>query len=289
MEIRVSVVLPVYNQAHYLPAALEGVFAQIYRDYELILVDDGSTDSTAEVLAEYAERHRFEILTQENQGLARALNAGFARARGAYLTWTSSDNIMLPEMLEELAQALDGDPSVGLVYADRYLMDERGVDLGLYPAPEYDPYLLLHANLVHCCFLYRRECMERVGGYDPEFVYSEDWEYWIRISQYYRMKRVPQALYRYRYHGTSMTSELIRGTSRNMKYVDFAGHIRRRMPVRWYVGKLKWWWLRLAVRDHPLMTERAAVRSLTVRASGVEDQRVAEHDCNGIAAHGPAE
>ena len=195
MTTRVSIVLPTYNQAHYLPAALDGVFAQTYPDYELIVVNDGCTDETPTILADYFQRYDFIVIEQENQGLPMALNAGFAQARGEYLTWTSSDNAMLPEMLSVLVQALDEDPSVGLAYADFYLMDHEGRDWGRFNTVEYDPYWLLYTNLVHCSFLYRRECMERVGGYDPEFVYGEDWEYWIRISQYYRMKRVPQVFF----------------------------------------------------------------------------------------------
>jgi len=254
----VSVVLPVYNQAGYLPAALDSVFAQTYLHYELIVVDDGSTDATPQVLADYQQRHAFTVIRQANQRLPRALNTGFAAARGEYLTWTSSDNVMLPDMLAVLAHALDEDPAVGLVYSDRYLMDDAGNDLGRFDLPDYDPYLLLHTNLVHCCFLYRRACLEQVGGYDPAFIYGEDWEYWIRISQCFRMKRVPQALYRYRLHRSSMTSELARGTARHMGYAEFSSRMRRRMFVRWTIGKLKWWWLRLAHQGHPAVAGRAA-------------------------------
>lgn len=269
MKPRVSIVLPTYNQAHYLPEALNSVFAQTYRDVELLVVNDGSTDATAAVLADYQQRHEFTVIMQENQGLPCALNAGFAQTYGDYLTWISSDNVMLPEMLSALVEALDKDPSFGLVYADRYLMNEEGRDLGRFNTSDYDPYLLLHANLVHCCFLYRRECMERVGGYDPEFIYGEDWEYWIRISRYYRMKHVPQALYRYRLHGTSMTSELVLGIALNMSYAEFAARIRRRMPVRWCIGKLKWWWLRLSCKNHPLVAERRAWQQAIAQAAGL--------------------
>lgn len=268
MTAKVSIVLPTYNQAHYLPAALEGVYAQTYPHYELIVVNDGSTDDTPEVLADYQQRHRFTVITQENQGLPRALNAGFAQAQGDYLTWTSSDNIMLPEMLSVLVHALDEDPSVGLVYADFYLMDDEGRDLGRFNTVAYDFYWLLYTNLVHCCFLFRRECMEQVGGYDPEFLYSEDWEYWIRISQHYRMKRVPQALYRYRLHGISMTGELKRGTAPDMGYAEFAARIRRRMPVRWYVSRLKRWWVWIRRKPHPVVTERTAWLQATVQGVG---------------------
>ncbi|MGC8880108.1 MAG: glycosyltransferase family 2 protein, partial [Anaerolineae bacterium] len=151
MDSLVSIVLPTYNQAHYLGQALDGVFWQTYRHFELIVVDDGSTDGTAAVLEKYRDRPEMQVISQTNQGLPRALNVGFAHARGKYLTWTSSDNIMLPDMLSVLVESLSRDQSVGLVYADFYLMDENGNELGLFKTVEYDPYLLLHINLVHCC------------------------------------------------------------------------------------------------------------------------------------------
>ncbi len=99
----VTVVMPVYNQAHFLPQALDSVFAQTYPHMELIVVDDGSTDATPDVLAEFQRHHRFTVIRQTNQRLPAALNTGFANANGDYLTWTSSDNEMLPDMLAVLA------------------------------------------------------------------------------------------------------------------------------------------------------------------------------------------
>jgi len=258
MSKLVSVVMPTYNQAHFLPEALEGVFTQTYPNYELIVVDDGSADDTTRVLSDYRRRNEFVVVSQVNQRLPRALNAGFSLASGSYLTWTSSDNIMLPRMLEVLVQAMEADHRFGLVYADRFLIDEAGNNLGRFDLPDYDPHLLLHTNLVHCCFLFRRECMQRVGSYDPQFVYGEDWEYWIRISQYWRMRRVPEALYKYRLHHSSMTSEMLRGTADNLAYTEFARRMRGRMPVRWFVGRLKWRWLRQFQPDHPAVSDRAA-------------------------------
>lgn len=266
----VSVVLPVYNQAAYLPAAIDSVLGQTYRDFELIAVDDGSTDDTPTVLDSYDTRQGFTCVRQDNQGLPRALNAGFARARGLYLTWTSSDNVMLPNMLEVLVRVLESSPSIGLAYADRFFMDEEGRDLGRFNVPGYDPYLLLHVNLVHCCFLYRRACMERIGGYDPDFIYGEDWEYWIRMSQYFGMMRVPQALYRYRLHGGSMTSELVKGTADAIRYPEFARRIRKRMPARWMIGKLKWWWLRSRHPDHAAVAARRSWIEAAAQAASRE-------------------
>jgi glycosyltransferase involved in cell wall biosynthesis len=267
MTPQVSMVLPTYNQAHFLTEALDSIFAQTQADFELIVVNDGSTDNTAAVLAAYQQRHAFTLIEQENRGLPTALNVGFQRARGVYLTWTSSDNVLLPNMLEELSRALDRNPAVGLVYADRYLITDDGLELGRFDLPEYDPFLLLHVNLVHCCFLYRRECMTRVGLYDPEFIYGEDWEYWIRIAHHFRMQHVPAALYRYRVHETSMTSDLVRGTARSMKHHEFSRRIRQRSPLRWYLGKLKWWWLRLAQPQHLAFADRATWLAVATRAA----------------------
>ena len=271
-EPLLSIIVPVYNEAGTIAAVLDRLrTVPLPVPREIIVVNDGSTDATADVLASHQAQQGFTVINQSNQGLPNALNAGFARAQGEYLTWTSSDNIMLPDMLQVLASALDQNPSVGLVYADRYFITEEGANLGRFNLPDYDPHLLLHVNTVHCCFLYRRDCMERVGQYDPAFIYGEDWEYWIRISQYYRMKHIPAALYCYRLHKTSMTSDLVRGRARSIGFQEFSARVRRRMPARWYLGKLKWWWIRMTAPQHPAVAERAAWLQAAARIAGQTD------------------
>ncbi len=256
MSRLVSIVLPTYNQVNYLSLSVESILAQTYRNFELIIVNDGSTDDTVKLLESYTNIPYIKIINQNNQRLPGALNAGFNQAKGQYLTWTSSDNLMHPEMLQILVAKLDAVPEVGLVYADRFLIDEDGVNLGEFCLPDYDPYLLLHMDIIHCCFLYRRECQEKVGFYDPAFVYAEDWEYWIRISQYYKMKHIPKSLYYYRVHKRSMTSEIVRGSADKMKFAKFSAIIRKRMPWKWGVGKIRWWWIKLTNPSHPIISER---------------------------------
>lgn len=236
----VSIVLPTYNQARFLPAALGSILKQTFRDFELIVVNDGSTDRTAAILDSYRRRHRIRVITQSNQGLPTALNTGFADAQGQYLTWTSSDNILLPTMIEVLSRELEDHPSVGVVYSDWYFIDEDGEVLTAFETLDYDQYLLLYANIVHCSFLFRRECMDRAGLYDPELEYGEDWEYWIRLSRFTQMKRVPQALYCYRLHKRSMTSDLVQGRVKESGYDKFAPRIRQGSPLAWYYAKIKW-------------------------------------------------
>lgn len=242
MSPLVSIVLPTYNQARYLPAALDGIFSQTYRNWELIVVNDGSTDETPAVLAEYQRRYEFTLISQANGGLPNALNVGFARARGEYLTWTSSDNITKPAMLDVLVASLDAHPEMGLVYADWDVIDEAGHVVARAYSCEHDRPLLFMANYVNACFLYRRECAERVGLYDDHVRGGEDWDYWLRISKHYPLLHVPESLYEYRVHGESLTArsgQLVQ-EGRLVGYQGFSATWRRREPFVWWYGKVKW-------------------------------------------------
>ena len=249
---KISVVMPTYNQARFLPEALDGILRQTLRDFELIVVNDGSTDATARVLAEYQQRHGFTVIQQENRKLPSALNAGFSIARGQYLTWTSSDNVMLPEMLQVLAAALDHNPQVGLVYADWEWMDDHGAPLGAVRTLDYDAHLLMRINYVNACFLYRRKCQDRLGLYDPEYIYAEDWEYWFRLSKHFKLMRVPRVLYQFRLHSGSLTESDVkkRERGRSIGYDRLQARFRAH-PWAWYLSKVKWEWLRLRAGQDP--------------------------------------
>ncbi len=236
----ISIILPTYNQANYLPQALDSIFIQTLQDFELIVVNDGSTDDTESVLKNYAKTHNFKIIEQVNQGLPRALNTGFLLAKGQYFTWTSSDNILLPTMLEKLCYALEQEPDLGVIYADWIFINDRGQELRQYQTLDFDRSLLLQFNFVHCCFLFRREVYEKIGGYDPDYIYSEDWEFWIRASRHFKMKHLSETLYKYRIHSKSMTTEIINnGAQQHVRYPEFANRIKQQFPIDWYLGKIK--------------------------------------------------
>ncbi len=240
---RVSVVMPTYNQANYLPMALESVLAQTWRDYELIVVNDGSTDDTPRILDDYQARHGFVVIHQLNQKLPSALNTGFRAARGELLTWTSSDNQMLPEMLTELVKALDAAPEVGLVYADWEVIDDDGQFTRTVRTLDFDRHLLMRINFVNACFLYRRACQEAVGLYDPEYLYAEDWEYWLRIAQRFKIQRVPKVLYQYRAHPQSLTATVVAPQAKQRPGKAKLAALLRARKKDWYISKLKWEWL----------------------------------------------
>jgi glycosyltransferase involved in cell wall biosynthesis len=202
----VSIVLPTYNGARYLREAIESCLAQMYKNWELIVVDDCSQDATPQIIAEYMERDlRIRSIRHEsNKKLPRALNTGHTAARGEYLTWTSDDNRLLAPALEELTAYLDQHPAIGLVYADSVLIDEAGRRVREYPS--HPASQLAYMNAVGPCFLYRRAVYQSVGSYDPQLFMAEDYDYWLRVYRRFEIARLPRTLYEYRWHGQSLTN-----------------------------------------------------------------------------------
>ena len=220
----VSIVLPVHNGARYLRQSVDSVLAQDYRDWELIAVDDGSTDDTPHILESYAADPRVRIIRQENQRLPAALTAGFAAARGEFYTWTSDDNIMMPDQLTELTTFLKEKPDVEMVYADEYVIDEDGQlaenstfcpgyqippGSAVISRPQ-DPGELnfVSNNYIGGCFLYRAWAGKILGEYERSLFGFEDYDYWMRMNALFRISHlgIRKPLYRYRIHCSSLTA-----------------------------------------------------------------------------------
>jgi glycosyltransferase involved in cell wall biosynthesis len=202
----VSVILPTHNGSKYLREAVDSCLAQTYQRWELILVDDCSTDATPMIIEEYVARDpRIRSIRHEtNLKLPAALNTGHAAALGEYLGWTSDDNRFLPNALEEMVLFLEEQREVGLVYTDCVLIDEEGRRGGEYPAQP--PSRLAYQNALSACFLYRRGVYEAVGAYDAAQFLAEDYDYWLRIYRQFELAPLHKVLYEYRLHEQSLTS-----------------------------------------------------------------------------------
>jgi hypothetical protein len=203
---RVSIVLPSFNGSRHLDEAVASVVAQTFKDWELVLVDDGSSDDTGARMEAWARRDpRIRALRlSPNRGLPAALNEGFRHARGELFTWTSDDNLYLPGALERMAEHLERSDDVDLVYADYLLFSDAGGERRSYV---FSQRLLALRGTVGCCFLYRRDVHEELRGFDEQLFLAEDYDFWLRASTRFRFEAIHDLLYRYRVHDASLTKQ----------------------------------------------------------------------------------
>ena len=212
----VSVIIPAFNQGHYLGEAIQSVLDQTYPDFELIVVDDGSTDKTAQVACSFSDP-RVHYIHQENRGLSAARNTGILRSSGEYLTFLDSDDRFLADKLETLVNAMQQNPVLGFVAGQAVLIDENGLPLGKVfntPLPKNPVHLLLWNPLHVCSVLLRREWQEKVGLFDESLQAYEDWDMWLRLARVgCRMGWVPHPVSFYRFHTRQMTRDKDRMTN----------------------------------------------------------------------------
>jgi glycosyltransferase involved in cell wall biosynthesis len=214
----ISVVIPTLNRAALLPDAIRSVLAQTRSDFELLVVDDGSQDDTVSVVDEFAASDgRIRLLRQpRTMGISAALNRALAEARGTFVGRVDSDDIWLPDFLAATTACLEARPAAGVVYTRASAMDRHGKPLpklaraqrGGPMARPGDAFgsLLLGDFTCNIAMLARRECFERVGGYDETLIANEDWDVWVRIARHAPFVFLDRVLARYRMHPGSITN-----------------------------------------------------------------------------------
>ena len=204
--IDISIVLPTYNGAKYLRESIESCLAQTFRNWELIIVNDYSTDESGAIAEEYAAKdERIRVIHNEtNLKLPVSLNVGFRQARGEYLTWTSDDNLFLPHALQVMLEFLRGHSEHIMVCTPYERIDIEGKRLNRVYVPL--KHHILGGSCIGACFLYHRSVLETIGEYDPDWFLVEDYEYWLRIASKYTIGIVDHVSYLYREHPQSLTS-----------------------------------------------------------------------------------
>jgi glycosyltransferase involved in cell wall biosynthesis len=211
MNPRVSIVMPAYNYGRYLAGAVQSVLAQTFADWELLIVDDGSTDHTADVVRPFLADPRVRYLPQANQGPAVARNNGIAQARGQFVAFLDADDRWLPPKLERQLALIEKRLAVGLVYAPRRVIDPEGREREYRQPAMYRGRVLAELfrdNFV--CFssvLVRREALSRAGGFDTKVAHSEDWELLLRLAAEWEFDYVDEPLVLYRTGHGNLSSQ----------------------------------------------------------------------------------
>lgn len=195
----ISVILPTYNATPYVDTAVESVLKQTFEDFELLVVDDGSTDGTVEMIEGF-EDDRIEIIHRDGKGITEALNRGLAEADGTFVARQDGDDFSHPERFETQVGFLKTNPNVGLVGTATEIIDESGATVDrrqVLEAPSIDD-LLKQNHYIHGSVMMRRDAVEAVGRYDKTFEYTEDYDLWLRIAAQYDVRNVDEFLYRLR-------------------------------------------------------------------------------------------
>ena len=215
----VSIILPVYNGGRYLEQSIRSCLNQTYSNIELIIVNDCSTDNSAEIIESFrSENSRIKVLNNSiNSQLPNSLNFGHELASGRYITWTSHDNIYDENAVDELIRHI-AYTNVDIVYSHYRLIDHANNYIREKKQKTIEN--LLFQNTIGCSFLYKREVFTELKGYKANFFLVEDYDFWLRASQIFKFSVVPKYLYSYRIHDDSLTNQYLQGKRHEMAYTQ---------------------------------------------------------------------
>jgi len=201
--------MAVYNGEEFLREAVESVIKQSFTDFEFIIINDGSTDKTKNILDNYQDRRLVVVHWGKNRGIAKARNRGLEVSRGKYIAVMDSDDISRPNRLETQVNFLDTHPEIGVVGSSFYRINEKGEVLGkdscLVRSDEIKTALPKENQFCHGSTMIRKECFEKAGKYREEFKYSIDYDLWLRMSEHFNMTNIEEPLYMWRIHFNGVT------------------------------------------------------------------------------------
>jgi glycosyltransferase involved in cell wall biosynthesis len=259
----VSVVIPTYNYGRYLPRTLGSVLAQTFQDFEILILDDGSTDDTAAVVRPYLADPRIHYRRLTNGGPSRARNLGISRARAPVVAFLDADDSWLPAKLEKQMALFRRDPALGLVYTARRVVDEAGHGLEWQEPVQHRGHVLealLGGNFIclTSCMV-RRQVFELVGTFDEGLSQAEDYDLWLRIAEHYRFDYLAEPLVTYRM-GHASLSRRLEERLRSVVFIlhRFVQRRRGRIPVGLVRAKLADTYTDYAVR----VRDRSRLRAL---------------------------
>lgn len=226
---RISIIIPAYNRAQYIFETLESIFVQTFSDYEIIVIDDGSTDDTPGALQPLIDAQKIRYIYQENQGVSAARNHGIHLAEGELIAFLDSDDLIHPEKLALQIAYLDVHPDAALVHSNFSRFDDQGNDLGyrdtahlsgqVYPRILLDWSVLIPPSVV----MVRADALREAGDFDESMAWAEDIDVWRRIAKKHPFGVVPETLTFMRIHGENASDAKIRSEA----FAAFERYLRK--------------------------------------------------------------
>ncbi|HMD83436.1 MAG TPA: glycosyltransferase [Terriglobia bacterium] len=265
----VSVVMSVFNGERFVAEAIESILKQTFRDFEFIIIDDGSTDGTADILVRFAKADpRLVVHHHSNQGQVPSLNIGCGLARGRYIARIDADDIALPERFERQVDYLEQNPQVALVGSSITNIDEMGSHLSTWPLPTGNEEIqkrlfeLRDIPFCHVTLMFRTEVFRAVKGYRTAFAPAEDYDLWLRMAERWQLANLPEPLVK------------VRRRSQSLSFTSARQQVISRL-VAWSASTI-----RRAGGSDPICQEEPVSRDL-VRTLGVSDE-VFEESLMGV-------
>jgi glycosyltransferase involved in cell wall biosynthesis len=213
----VSVVMPVYNSENYIVEAIESILNQTYKNFEFIIINDGSTDKTLDIIKKYAKKDkRIKVVNNEkNLKICKSLNKGILLSKGKYIARADGDDISLKNRFKEQIEFLEKNKDVGVVGGYMQIFNgETGKNISIRRYETDDKKLkkniFFYSPLSHPTVVFRKEVFNKLGMYDENYHDCEDLELWFRIGSKYKFANIPKILIKYRYHPNSITVRKIR-------------------------------------------------------------------------------
>jgi glycosyltransferase involved in cell wall biosynthesis len=239
MSPRISIITTVYNRVQYWGYAIESVLSQSFEDFELIVWDDGSTDGALELAQAYAQKdHRIRVIAADHQGRAQSLFDAHALARGEFVAWLDSDDILAPTAMEETIAYLDSHPEIGVVYSNYDVIDEQGESKGLgrrCHIPFSKDRMLLDFMTFHFRVI-RRSVFELAGGIDVTVHCAADYDLCLRLSEMTEIAHLERSLYFYRIHEDTISYAQRFNQMQWAKECIARALVRRGMDKEWKVS-----------------------------------------------------
>lgn len=217
---KVTVYIPTHNHESYVEKAVESVLIQTFHDWELIIIDDGSTDTTRQIVSKYEHHPKITIIFQENQGLTITNNIALRASRGDYIMRLDGDDFLDKNILLVLSNVLDSHQDVGLVYPDWYEVNEHDEIINIVRRNKAEETTLFDIPAHGACTMIRKACLLELGGYNEGIKCQDGYDLWIRFIEKYRVDNVNCPLFYYRKHSNNLTNN-------HKKIIDTRTRIKR--------------------------------------------------------------